>query len=155
MKKLYIITGANGFLGNNIIRKLEQNRESEIRALVLPNDSIKSLEKLNCKIYYGDVTKKKSLSSILALSYISKVLKKNLSLPLNATFIILCALGLLTVYLLLFLILSVSSLISSSMWLDSDIALCKFFTAGILGINPNDITIIIIDHFRPYALFFL
>ena len=57
----------------------------------------------------------KSLSSILALSYISKVLKKNLSLPLNATFIILCALGLLTVYLLLFLILSVSSLISSSM----------------------------------------
>ena len=64
MKKLYIITGANGFLGNNIIRKLEQNRESEIRALVLPNDSIKSLEKLNCKIYYGDVTKKKSLSSI-------------------------------------------------------------------------------------------
>ena len=52
MKKLYIITGANGFLGNNIIRKLEQNRESEIRALVLPNDSIKSLEKLNCKIYY-------------------------------------------------------------------------------------------------------
>ena len=64
MKKIYIITGANGFLGNNIIRKLEQNRESEIRALVLPNDSIKSLEKLNCKIYYGDVTKKESLSSI-------------------------------------------------------------------------------------------
>ena len=32
MKKLYIITGANGFLGNNIIRKLEKNREDEIRA---------------------------------------------------------------------------------------------------------------------------
>ena len=29
MKKLYIITGANGFLGNNIIRKLEANRENE------------------------------------------------------------------------------------------------------------------------------
>lgn len=27
MKKIYIITGANGFLGNNIIRKLEQNSE--------------------------------------------------------------------------------------------------------------------------------
>ena len=40
MKKLYIITGANGFLGNNIIRKLEQNSENEIRALVLPNDCI-------------------------------------------------------------------------------------------------------------------
>ena len=64
MKKLYIITGANGFLGNNIIRKLEQNSENEIRALVLPNDSIKALDNLNCKIYYGDITKKESLSSI-------------------------------------------------------------------------------------------
>ena len=34
MKKIYIITGANVFLGNNIIRKLEQNSENEIRALV-------------------------------------------------------------------------------------------------------------------------
>ena len=64
MKKLYIITGANGFLGNNIIRKLEQNSENEIRALVLPNDSIKALDNLNCKIYYGDITKKESLSSV-------------------------------------------------------------------------------------------
>ena len=64
MKKIYIITGANGFLGNNIIRKLEQNIENEIRALVLPNDSIKALDNLNCKIYYGDVTKKESLSSV-------------------------------------------------------------------------------------------
>ena len=64
MKKIYIITGANGFLGNNIIRKLEQDKENEIRALLLPNDSIKSLEDLNCKIYYGDVTKKDSLSAI-------------------------------------------------------------------------------------------
>ena len=37
---MYIITGANGFLGNNIIRKLEQNSENEIRALVLPHDCI-------------------------------------------------------------------------------------------------------------------
>lgn len=64
MKKMYIITGANGFLGNNIIRKLEQNSENEIRALVLPNDSIKALDNLNCKIHYGDVTKKESLSSV-------------------------------------------------------------------------------------------
>lgn len=64
MKKVYIITGANGFLGNNIVRKLQLNKENEIRALVLPNDSIKSLDGLNCKIYYGDVTKKESLVSI-------------------------------------------------------------------------------------------
>lgn len=64
MKKIYIITGANGFLGNNIIRILEKNADNEIRAFVLKDDSIKSLENLNCKIYYGDVTNKESLSSI-------------------------------------------------------------------------------------------
>ena len=64
MKKIYIITGANGFLGNNIIRNLEQNSENEIRALVLPNDSIKALDNLNCKIYYGDVTQKDTLTTI-------------------------------------------------------------------------------------------
>ena len=64
MNKIYIITGANGFLGNNIIRKLEQEKNSEIRAFVLKGESIKSLENLKCKIYYGDVTKKESLESV-------------------------------------------------------------------------------------------
>lgn len=64
MKKIYIITGANGFLGNNIIRILEKDADNEIRAFVLKDDSINSLENLNCKIYYGDVTNKESLSSI-------------------------------------------------------------------------------------------
>ena len=64
VKKIYIITGANGFLGNNIIRKLEQDADNEIRAFVLKGDSIKSLEGLKCKIYYGDVTKKETLSLI-------------------------------------------------------------------------------------------
>ena len=50
MKKIYIVTGANGFLGNNIIRKLEQDDNNEIRAFVLNGESIKSLEKLKCKI---------------------------------------------------------------------------------------------------------
>ena len=35
MKRIYIVTGANGFLGNNIIRKLEQDDNNEIRAFVL------------------------------------------------------------------------------------------------------------------------
>lgn len=61
MKRIYIVTGANGFLGNNIIRKLEQDDNNEIRAFVLNGESIKSLEKLKCKIYYGDVTKKETL----------------------------------------------------------------------------------------------
>ena len=64
MKKVYIITGANGFLGNNIIRKLQQDNDSEIRAFVLNGESIKALDDLRCKIYYGDVTKKETLSPI-------------------------------------------------------------------------------------------
>lgn len=63
MRKVFIVTGANGFLGNNIVRKLvEQN--VEIRCLVLPNDNTKALEGLNCKIYRGDVTKKNTLDEI-------------------------------------------------------------------------------------------
>ena len=63
MRKVFIVTGANGFLGNNIVRKLvEQN--VEVRCLVLPNDNIKALEGLNCKIYRGDVTKKNTLDEI-------------------------------------------------------------------------------------------
>ena len=64
MKRVYIITGANGFLGNNIIRKLELDANNEIRAFVLKGDHIKSLEHLKCKIYYGDITNKSTLSSI-------------------------------------------------------------------------------------------
>ena len=68
MKKIYIITGANGFLGNNLIRKLVLNEENEIRALVLPNDTINSLEGLRCKIYYGDITKLESLNEIFNIA---------------------------------------------------------------------------------------
>lgn len=66
MKKIYIITGANGFLGNNIIRKLQGDNENEIRALVLKGESTKSIENLNCKIYYGDITKKETLTKIFS-----------------------------------------------------------------------------------------
>lgn len=64
MKDIYIITGATGFLGNNIIKKLSINENNEIRCLVLPNDKIDSLNKKNIKIYYGDITKKDSLDEI-------------------------------------------------------------------------------------------
>ena len=57
MKNIYIITGANGFLGNNIVRLLEKNNENEIRALVLPNDKIDALKGLKCEKFLGDVTK--------------------------------------------------------------------------------------------------
>ena len=64
MKNIYIITGANGFLGNNIIRLLEKDSMNEIRALILPNDKTNSLKGLKCEKFYGDVTKIETLKDI-------------------------------------------------------------------------------------------
>lgn len=72
MKTIYIVTGANGFLGNNIVRKLLEKKE-EVRALVLENDPLRSLDGLDCSIYYGDVTNKDSLKEIFEV-------KKDISL---------------------------------------------------------------------------
>ena len=66
MEKIVIVTGASGFLGNNIIRKLSEDKECRIRAMVFPGESIKSLEGQNCKIYYGDVTKPETFGDIFA-----------------------------------------------------------------------------------------
>lgn len=67
MKKIFIITGANGFLGNNIVRKLSEDKNNEVRALVLPEDNLNSLAGLNCEIYKGDVTKKDTLNKIFEI----------------------------------------------------------------------------------------
>lgn len=64
MKRIYIVTGASGFLGNNIIRMLEHDDNAEVRAFVLNGESITSLNNLKCSIYYGDVTKADTLNSI-------------------------------------------------------------------------------------------
>lgn len=64
MKNIYIITGANGFLGNNIVRLLEKDSMNEIRALILPNDKTDALKGLKCDKFYGDVTKLETLEDI-------------------------------------------------------------------------------------------
>lgn len=61
---IYIITGANGFLGNNLVRKLSQNRNNEVRALVSSLQRADALDGLNCKVFAGDVTKPDSLTAI-------------------------------------------------------------------------------------------
>lgn len=67
MKRIYVVTGANGFLGNNVVRKLVETPYNEVRALVLPDDKTGSLKGLNCKIYRGDVTKKDTLNDIFEI----------------------------------------------------------------------------------------
>lgn len=61
MKRLFIVTGAAGFLGNNIVLELSKNKDNEIRVLLLPNESSLPLEGFNVIIYRGDVTNKDSL----------------------------------------------------------------------------------------------
>ena len=34
MKKVFIVTGSTGFLGNTIVKKLSKNKDYEVRALV-------------------------------------------------------------------------------------------------------------------------
>ena len=52
MKRLYIITGANGHLGNTIIRILAKGA-AKIRGLVLPTDNVE--DKDNVQYFKGDV----------------------------------------------------------------------------------------------------
>lgn len=46
MKKLYVVTGANGHLGSTILRKLIQSGE-KVRGLILPAESPFSPRKRN------------------------------------------------------------------------------------------------------------
>jgi len=71
LKRIYIVTGAAGFLGNNIIRQLAEDKENEIRALLLPNEKTDSLEGLNCNIFRGDITKQDSLNDIFEIDEIN------------------------------------------------------------------------------------
>ncbi len=64
MKRIFIVTGAAGFLGNNIVLELTKDKENDIRVLLLPHESDYPLQGLNIKIYRGDVTNKSSLLSL-------------------------------------------------------------------------------------------
>lgn len=66
MKKTYIITGADGYLGNNIVRLLQGEDQIEIRALLLPGTSLESLHGLKCSLYYGNVCEKESMRALFS-----------------------------------------------------------------------------------------
>lgn len=68
MAKTYIITGANGFLGNNIIREISRTEpDAKVRALVSSPNRADALADLNCEIFADDVTKPETLSRIFDL----------------------------------------------------------------------------------------
>lgn len=73
MKNIYIITGANGFLGNNLVRALSQDPNNQIRALVSSLKRADALQGLNCELFEGDVTKPETLVDIFAVPTDAKV----------------------------------------------------------------------------------
>lgn len=52
--RIYLVTGAAGFLGSNIVRQLVDKKE-KVRAFVLPNDESKKYLPKEVEIYEGDL----------------------------------------------------------------------------------------------------
>lgn len=73
VKDIYIVTGANGFLGNNIVRALDQKPDCQVRALVSSMGRADALKRLNCEIFEGDVTKPETLKEIFTVPADAKV----------------------------------------------------------------------------------
>lgn len=67
MSKLFIVTGANGHLGNSIVRLL-RNQNHMVRGLILPSDSDKMLIKLGVNVFKGDVRKLETLEPMFDYS---------------------------------------------------------------------------------------
>lgn len=63
MKRLYIITGANGHLASTIIKCLKKE-DCFIRGLILPTEE--NIDNGNIKYYKGDITKEESLQEIFS-----------------------------------------------------------------------------------------
>ena len=60
MRKLYLITGGTGHLGQNVIRLLQKNQNAAIRVLVLPGDPVALPDGVEC--VEGDVCNVGSLA---------------------------------------------------------------------------------------------
>ena len=69
MKKIYIVTGANGHLGNTILRTMDKVK-NQVRGLILPGET-PCLAGVN--YYYGDVTKTKTLRPMFENTFDSQV----------------------------------------------------------------------------------
>lgn len=64
----YVITGASGFVGNNLIRAINhQQPNATIRAIIQSGAQTNSLQNLSCSLFEGDVTKPESLRNAFSI----------------------------------------------------------------------------------------
>lgn len=61
--RVYLVTGASGHLGNQVVRRL-LDRGEEVRCLILENEFPLSLQGLDLAVYHGDVRDKSSLEEM-------------------------------------------------------------------------------------------
>lgn len=64
MNKTFLITGAGGFLGNTILRRLSASGRDDVRALLLPGDDTLSIKGVACELYRGDITRPDTLRDV-------------------------------------------------------------------------------------------
>lgn len=60
MKRIYVVTGANGHLASHIVRKLIERGET-VRGLILPGDTSPALAGLPVDLVRGDVCNPSSI----------------------------------------------------------------------------------------------
>lgn len=62
MKQIYLVTGAAGFLGSNVCRKLIENSH-EVRGLVLDGDKYAGFVPKGTDVYFGNICKEESMDA--------------------------------------------------------------------------------------------
>ena len=64
MKKIYVVTGASGFVGNNVVRELIRRGE-KVKAFVRSKEKAEiALKGLDVEIFYGDICDPNALSKV-------------------------------------------------------------------------------------------
>ena len=73
MNKIYLVTGAAGFLGGTVCRKLVQNGE-KVRAFVLKNDPAMSYVPREAEVVEGDLCDMESLEQFFKVPADSEII---------------------------------------------------------------------------------
>jgi len=60
-----LVTGAGGFIGSRLVKKIANQKNMEVKAIVRPGSDISRLNGLEDKILYGDLNNKKAVDEML------------------------------------------------------------------------------------------